>query len=391
MSGTTTSSSQSPTVDFDAFFAEVDAVSAKAAAAEKEALRKKLSKRAVPIGQTEEPPPRSFLVEDWIPEGFTTMLFGHGGSGKSYLAKRLALSIIQGEPFFGRAVKQGSVLWVDAEDLGQEEIERRTWQVARGMGSERPPEGLYYYPVQRALNHPAVAQEIKAIVETYGIVLVVLDSLSAGAIGLDVSSSQDAVGLMRGLLGWGTTVLALDHVSKRAAAGETSASAFGSAFKHNLVRSSLGLAPAKGGKDVLRMDHHKANFARKSDPVHYVVEFEEGGTDFKPTVRFSTVDAPDVPEGESKRDTASVTMDTLRDLYAKSREPVPVQVIADQRGLAPQTISNHLTKLASRGLAESHSGAWAPVGGQPVLSLLPGPLGEQGGKEAQETPLAAAA
>lgn len=390
MSDITQPAVEPPIDDFDALLAEADAAGKESAARAAQALRRKLAERAVLIGQGEEPPPRSFLVEDLMPSQFITILFGHGGSGKSFLAEYLALCIILGRPFFGREVRQGNVLWVDAEDLGQEEIERRTWHVARGMGLDRPPGGLFYYSALQSLNKPAVAQEVRAIVETHSIELVVLDSLSVGALGLDVSSSQDAVGLMRGLMRWGTTVLALDHVSKRAASGETSASAFGSAFKHNMVRSSIGLSPAKGDKDVVRMDHHKANFGRKLDPLHYVMDFEEGGDNLKASVRFRSVDAP-ASDAEGKPDTVTVTLELLRSLYAVSREPVPARSLADQRGLAPQTTSNHLSKLAGRQLAESRDGGWVPLESQPPLSLLTDSSGGQGGKEETEPPLAAAA
>ncbi len=363
-------------VDDYAFLDEATAKSRTETRKKEERRRAARAKKAVLIGQGDEPPPRPFLVEDWLPQGYATILFGHGGSGKSYWALLLALCVVTGRAFFGREVRRGPVLWIDAEDLGREEIERRAWQVARGFGLDRPPDGLLYYAPSKSVGDPAVAADVRAIVETHGVVLAVLDSLSAGAIGVDVSASQDTVKLMRGLNGWGTTVLALDHVSKRAASGETSASAFGSAFKHNLVRSSLGLSATKEDRDVIRLDHHKANFARKTEPVHYAVDFVGGDSDdFKPSVAFRLVDAPKRPAVGEKVSPVDLTLDALRELTGDPGRPVPVADLAEHRGLKSKTISNHLSELSARGLAVSHQGSWTIADPTPELPSLPGPLG----------------
>ena len=42
------------------------------------------------------PPPRRWLVEDWLPAGRVTLLAGQGGVGKSRLALQLAAGIASG-------------------------------------------------------------------------------------------------------------------------------------------------------------------------------------------------------------------------------------------------------------------------------------------------------
>ena len=91
----------------------------------------------VELGQGAEPSPMEWLVKGIIPEGHATILSGDGGLGKSYVAEYLALCVVRGEPFFGRPVKRGNVLWVDAEGMGQDEVERRLFQIARGIQLDR--------------------------------------------------------------------------------------------------------------------------------------------------------------------------------------------------------------------------------------------------------------
>ena len=366
MSASGSPPSTSPETDaLDVLFAEISR-DVKAAAEKERAER---VKSVVKVGVGDEPPPRSFVVEDWLPEGFVTLLFGHGGSGKSYLALLLSFCVVLGRPFLGRKVKRGAVLWVDGEDLGQEEIDRRAWQVSRGLGLDRPPDGLYYYRPLQSPTSAGVAETVRAAVKSLGVVLVVLDSLSASAVGTDVNAAPDIIKLMRGLQRWGTTVLALDHVSKRAASGDAPATAFGSTFKHNLVRSSLGLSSAKGDPDVVRLDHHKANFAQKSGPIHYSVDFVEGEGERKPSVAFRIVAVSATAMDDEKQPTEALTLDALRDLHAESGEPVPIGEIAERRDLNPKTISNHLSKLSVAGLATSDNGAWTPAAPAPTPSF----------------------
>ncbi|MCK6385688.1 MAG: AAA family ATPase, partial [Rhodocyclaceae bacterium] len=48
-----------------------------------------------------EPEPPKFIVPDWLPCGYATLLAGHGGVGKSGIALTLAVCIAAGVPFFG--------------------------------------------------------------------------------------------------------------------------------------------------------------------------------------------------------------------------------------------------------------------------------------------------
>ena len=66
-----------------------------------------------------EPEPPKFIVPDWLPCGYATLLAGHGGVGKSGIALTLAVCIAAGVPFFGLHVERRRVLYLSCEDREQ--------------------------------------------------------------------------------------------------------------------------------------------------------------------------------------------------------------------------------------------------------------------------------
>ena len=69
-------------------------------------------------------PERQWLIENWIPWGCVTALYGDGGTGKSLLAQHLLTSVATGKPFLGMPVRQCKVLGVFCED-DEDELHRR--------------------------------------------------------------------------------------------------------------------------------------------------------------------------------------------------------------------------------------------------------------------------
>ena len=63
-----------------------------------------------------EPEPPRFIVADWLPAGYATLLAGHGGVGKSAIALHLAVSMALGLSFAGLTVEQRRVLYLSCED-----------------------------------------------------------------------------------------------------------------------------------------------------------------------------------------------------------------------------------------------------------------------------------
>jgi RecA-family ATPase len=63
-----------------------------------------------------DPEPPAFIIDDWLPCGYATLLSGHGGVGKSLIALYLAVCIAAGVSFFGLEVQRRRVLYLSCED-----------------------------------------------------------------------------------------------------------------------------------------------------------------------------------------------------------------------------------------------------------------------------------
>ena len=59
-----------------------------------------------------------FYVDKWIPQNEVTLLAGHGGSGKSYVALNIAIHVAMGIPFADLPTTQANVLFFSGEDGG---------------------------------------------------------------------------------------------------------------------------------------------------------------------------------------------------------------------------------------------------------------------------------
>lgn len=57
-----------------------------------------------------------FILADWLPIGYATLLAGHGGVGKSAIGLHLAVCVAMGLPFFGIATERMRVLYLSCED-----------------------------------------------------------------------------------------------------------------------------------------------------------------------------------------------------------------------------------------------------------------------------------
>ena len=63
-----------------------------------------------------EPEAPKFHIQDWMPYGYSTLLAGHGGVGKSGIALHLAVCSALGISFFGLPVQKRKVLYLSCED-----------------------------------------------------------------------------------------------------------------------------------------------------------------------------------------------------------------------------------------------------------------------------------
>lgn len=213
-----------------------------------------------------EPGPTPWLVPDFIPEGYPSMIYSAGGTGKSYLAQYLAFCLTTGRPFLGRPVRQGNILYADFE-LDRDEQRRRAAQVARGLGVETFPRGLFYFTRQR-VNHSitSIIDDLSEVIGEHDIKLTIIDSIGF-AIDGDPEAARDVVRIVNELKALGT-VLLIDHQSKTGPGQQNrDKMAFGSVYKTNAARSVFQLQEAEGGNGRLTLEHKKSNFDRRCEPI----------------------------------------------------------------------------------------------------------------------------
>lgn len=100
-----------------------------------------------------EPNPRRFVLQDWIPIGSVTSLYGRGGSGKSFISQLLATSIATDNHFVGIDVHPGPVLAVFAED-DRDELHRRQITFNRYLNISAPEQlaGLHLIALDAVSN-----------------------------------------------------------------------------------------------------------------------------------------------------------------------------------------------------------------------------------------------
>ena len=292
--------------------------------------------KVISFADIPEPGPVSFLVNDFIPEGHISLLYGDGGAGKSYLALCLAACIATGKPFLDRETQSGKVLYVDFE-LDTAVQGQRAYCVARGLGLEKPPSGLLYCSRQdvetTSLN--AILYEIEKEIEEDDIKLTVIDSFGAAVEG-DPEAARDVCAFFRKLKGLGT-VLMLDHQSKLGTGQKyKDKTAFGSVYKTNLSRNVWQLQglDSTDGKAVLAMHHKKTNFGPLRDSLGLTMNF---GQSF--TVELSEISAEHAPE---------LGIDYEIKTYLKEKDAT-AEEMADATGHPVKTIKNHLTRLKGAG------------------------------------------
>lgn len=162
-------------------------------------------------------PPVSWLVDRVLPRNALAAIYGPPGSGKSFVALDLALSVAAGVPWLGRQVVTGSVLYLAAEGLGGLGQRVRAWKASRGLESRTLGVGF----VTNAVNllEPGVAHRVATATENLRspLQLIVVDTLARSMIGDendtgDMSRVIAALDQMRVLTG--ATVMPIHHTRK---------------------------------------------------------------------------------------------------------------------------------------------------------------------------------
>ncbi len=223
-----------------------------------------------------EPPNKSnFLFDPFLLDGEANLIYGAGGSGKSYFASYVAAHVSKGyiAPD-GFEVPKSKVLYLDYE-TGPEEIFSRLKGVQKGLQMDENPE-IIYHPSA----HPLASEidKIQRIVAEHDIDLVIVDSVGY-ACGGEPETAMNAINYYNALRQLSVTSLSIGHVSK----DRNSSSPFGSVYWINGSRMVWEMVRSQeSGMNYFDVGilHRKINNGALKSPVGFRLTFENEGVYF---------------------------------------------------------------------------------------------------------------
>ncbi len=246
-----------------------------------------LESHLIPLDAVENPfAPHPHYVDKWIPHNEVTLLAGHGGSGKSYVALSIAVHVALGLPFGALVTAQANVIFFSAEDSAIV-LSKRLSKICRALKIEQAQlEGKLHLldasdidpALYRNKKITVLTDELAALVIKLDAGLVIIDNSSDTFDGDEIKRTEVRffIRLLRSRIARpDRAVLLLAHINKDSAKNGKSASQedySGSTAWHNSVRSRLSLS--YDGNDALRIEHAKANYGAKADPVR--LEWHDG-------------------------------------------------------------------------------------------------------------------
>ena len=237
------------------------------------------------------------VVDMWIPNDEVTLLAGHGGSGKSYVAENIAVHVVLGRQFGNLTTKQAGVLFFSGED-GKRVLQQRLARICRALNidpmqldgklhlldaSDIDP-ALYRerrvgpYGFQQTVTETPLLDALAGLVQKLDVGLVVVDNASDTYDGDEIKRAPVRTfvrSLRQRIARPGRAVLLLAHINKESAKGGRGASAedySGSTAWHNSVRSRLSLIP--DDENAMTIHHMKVNLGPKAAPIR--IEWRAG-------------------------------------------------------------------------------------------------------------------
>ncbi|MCK0151083.1 AAA family ATPase [Marivita sp. S6314] len=247
--------------------------------------------------------PREWLVQDLVPQNTVTLFSGDGGTGKSLLSLQLAVAVSTGRQWIGKAVSEGSVIYMSAEDDDNElhrrlddilRAERATYDDLKGLTlrSLAGESALLAIESQVSLIASELFKELDERAADEAPSLIVIDTLADTypANENDRAKVRQFIGILRGLaIKRQCAVLLLGHPSLTGLSSGSGSS--GSTAWNNSVRSRLYLSRItdngfESDPDRRVMTTMKANYGRIGGETHmkwqagvFVPEAVEQGLD----------------------------------------------------------------------------------------------------------------
>lgn len=208
-----------------------------------------------------------WLLEPFILDGTSNILFGEGGGGKTFIALRWMLSLATGIPFLGVKPKRIiKCMFLDYEDESDEGLDR----LYRLCGSKlMTPDGqqpdteilrnIKYFNPEGIAFHDLVPT-LKELILANGIEFILIDS-AVSACGGEPEKAEIVGRFFNSLKKLGVTTLTIAHETK----SENHEHVFGSIFWRNFTRNMWNAQSEKNPVDDRKISfglfHRKCNHA----------------------------------------------------------------------------------------------------------------------------------
>ncbi len=300
-------------------------------------------------------PPREWLVEDWIPRGSVTGLYGDGGVGKSLLAMMLMTCVSQGYPFLNLPTAQTKTFGFFCED-SEDELHRRQNDINHHYGCD-------FIHLEKMAWQSRVGKDnllmtfdkgIGKYTETYSLMKEEIQDIGASFVIIDTAAdtfggnenARPEVRQYINLLGQLAidiqgTVLLCAHPSRSGLADETGSG--GSTAWNNTLRSRLYLRRPKlkdgdeasegDAKGIRELEKMKSNYSSVGDKI--TLRWASGAFQIEGEMGYDIVEK--IQKEKSQRDDEYTFLGLLDEFNKSGRTCSPLR---GTRNFAPNVLRN---------------------------------------------------
>ena len=291
------------------------------------------------ISQVPQENSLTWRVEGILPEGNACLVYGDGGSGKSYYATYLAVLMDQGylNTDLNMTIEPGRVLYMDWE-TDEFEISSRVKSIHRGLNIDKKS-GILYRRCSQSLI--AEVDRIVDIVAQKKVDVLIADSLGL-ATGGNLEEAESTLAFFQALRMIGKTSLVISHTNK---AGQS----FGSVYATNSSRMCWFAegTPSDDGSGIdLSLFHKKANNVATQSDMGWHLQFDDDlGVTFSPQDVIDTASA-------GKMTIPRIIFEILRKQGEQTKEELR-EAVASKKAMTPESIkpafNTALTRLKQAG------------------------------------------
>jgi hypothetical protein len=171
------------------------------------------------VDDLEAQPDLQYLIDDHVPLGGFAVVYGPAGTGKTFIALDMALSIASGQKWNGHAVRGGPVVYVTPEGKGGLKQRVRAWR-SRPDRADCDLAGMKFLPeAVNLMDERSVSSFLADLAEMdLPPALVVFDTLARSLVGGDENAARD-MGLLVASVdrireATGGTVMVVHHTGK---------------------------------------------------------------------------------------------------------------------------------------------------------------------------------